>query len=196
MVSCCSACRVGWSLTPLQLCRVRSWGPAGSPGPRGDIPPSISLSLPPSMPAAAGDAVGSSCLLPPLLRSGEQVVLLRCGSLQKTLGWGEKKDCQKSHFFRFSSSPAWRGKGACPAHSLKTRLGNRLVSSGWWVQALSDKDKDMLSKYQLSFYSVWFYFSFLLWSYPSPPPLLQMWVGLQKKGWELPAVPLVESVQK
>lgn len=43
---------------------------------------------------------------------------------------------------------------------------------------LSDGDKDGLSKHWLSFYSVWFSFLFFF------SPLLQMWVGLQRKGWE------------
>lgn len=67
-----------------------------------------------------------------------------------------------------------------------------LFDSWPWGAGHSDKEKNGLSKYWVSFLQCLVsLFSFL-------PPLLplQMWVGLQRGGWELPTVLRVESVKK
>lgn len=117
-------------------------GSCGSLHPRGDICEQLRVML--------GKQLAASST-PPLWSAG---ISAAWQESPKRLGCGRKR-LLKVSLLRFPSGPA-----CCllPKNQLEVTAGD---SPCFWVQTLSDKDRDGLSKYWLSFYTVRFAFSFL-----------------------------------
>lgn len=116
MVSCCSGCRVGWSLTSSQLCRVRSQGPAGSPGPRGDIPPSLHAS-------SCGRCWGKQLVAAstsPFWRAGGSAAVWES---PKKAGMRGEKSLPEVSFLPLLLQPCRAGEGSLPRSLPKNQAG-------------------------------------------------------------------------
>lgn len=132
-----------------QLCAARGRGPAGSPRPRRDIPAS-------SCRLCSGKQLAASPT-PPLGSAG---ISAAWWEAPKRLGWWQKK-ADKSLISSASPLALPGGEGSWPHLLLKDQvevMAGESPCSLWLV--LSDKDRDGLCKYLLSFYSDWFSFSF------------------------------------